>query len=162
MSRMSSALSILQSQAAEPEGIFQKNHFVWTATRLVQTGPPSFHHCVFNQFLFMECTIWNVHTSYLCCWRHNTIIHLPVFFRVASPGHLFTKRKDVLPQDLVKFRCRWYGCFNHRIALKFDKRLTSAVAELCVKHPSDWKRKRYECRGFETYERNLMIRRPAA
>ena len=46
---------------------------------------------------------------------------------------LFTKREDVLPQDFVKF-----GCYNDRIALKFDRLLDRAAAEVPVKFQSDW------------------------
>ena len=40
-------------------------------------------------------------------------------------GPLFTKRQDVLPPNLVKFRSREIGCCNGRIALKFDRHLGS-------------------------------------
>ena len=52
-----------------------------------------------------------------------------------SPGPLFTKRVDVVPQDLVKI-----GCFNDRIALKFDRHLDSTIAEVPVKFQSNLKR----------------------
>ena len=49
-----------------------------------------------------------------------------------TPGPLFSKRTDVLPQDIVKSRSREIGCYNDRIALKFDSHLGSAAQ-------SDWK-----------------------
>ena len=36
-------------------------------------------------------------------------------------GPLFTKRYDVLPQNLVKSRSREIGCYNDGIALKFQR-----------------------------------------
>ena len=38
-------------------------------------------------------------------------------------GTLFTKQTDVLPQDLVKSRSREIGCYNYRVALKFDSHM---------------------------------------
>ena len=37
-----------------------------------------------------------------------------------SSGPLFIKRTDVISQDLVKSRSRKIGCYNIRIAVKFD------------------------------------------
>ena len=51
---------------------------------------------------------------------------------------LFTKRMDVSLQDLVKSRSREIGCYNGRIALKFDRYLGSGAAEVPVKFQSDW------------------------
>ena len=42
-------------------------------------------------------------------------------------------------QNLVKSRSREIGCYNDRIALKFDRHLGSAAAEVPVKFQSDWK-----------------------
>ena len=50
-------------------------------------------------------------------------------------GPLFTKRQDVLPQDLVKPWSREIKCYNDRIALKFDRYLGSSA----VKFQSDLK-----------------------
>ena len=49
------------------------------------------------------------------------------------PGPLFTKRLDVLLPNLAKSRSREIGCYNYRIALKFDRHLGSAAAEMPVK-----------------------------
>ena len=49
-----------------------------------------------------------------------------------SSGLLFTKRKDVVPQDLVKSRSRGIGCYNHRIALKFDRHLDNTAVDVPV------------------------------
>ena len=54
-------------------------------------------------------------------------------------GLLFTKRTDVLPQDLMKPRNRAIGCYNDRIARKFDRHFGSAFAEVPLKFQSDWK-----------------------
>ena len=43
---------------------------------------------------------------------------------------LYSLSGDVLPPDLVKSRNREIGCYNDRIALKFDKHIGSAAAEV--------------------------------
>ena len=58
---------------------------------------------------------------------------------VPTPVPLFTKRVDILPQDLVKTRSRAIGSYNHRIAMKFDRRLDSAAAETPVEFQGDRK-----------------------
>ena len=58
---------------------------------------------------------------------------------VYQSGPLFTKRTDVLPTNLVKPRSREIECYNHRIALKIDRHLGSAAAEVPVLLESDWK-----------------------
>ena len=58
---------------------------------------------------------------------------------MSSSGPLFTKRTDVLPQVLAKSRKSEIKCYNYRIALKFDRHLGSAAAEVPVKFQSDWK-----------------------
>ena len=45
----------------------------------------------------------------------------------------------VLMPNLVKFRSREIGCYDDRIALKFDRLLGSAAVEVPVKLRSDWK-----------------------
>ena len=55
----------------------------------------------------------------------------------AIAGPLFTKRQDVLPPNLVKFRSRETGCYNDRITLQFDRRLGSAVTDVPVKLQND-------------------------
>ena len=56
----------------------------------------------------------------------------------AGPGPLFTKRTDVLPQDLVKSRSREIGWYNDRIVLKFDRHLDSTACYVFIKCQSDW------------------------
>ena len=51
-------------------------------------------------------------------------------------ARLFTKT-GVLPQDLVKSRSREIGCYNDRIAVKFDSHLGSAAVEIPVEFQSD-------------------------
>ena len=53
-------------------------------------------------------------------------------------GPLFTKRTDVLLQDLAKSRSREIGCFNDHIALIFDRHLHSTAADVPAKFQSDW------------------------
>ena len=45
-----------------------------------------------------------------------------------TTGPLFTERYDVLPPNLVESRSREIGCYNDRIALKFDRHLGSPAA----------------------------------
>ena len=45
----------------------------------------------------------------------------------------------VLPPNLVKSRTREIGCYNDRIALKFDRHLGSGAAEVPVKFQIVWK-----------------------
>ena len=56
---------------------------------------------------------------------------------------LFAKRADVLPQDIVKSRSREIRCCNYRIALKWDRHLGKAAAEVPDKCQGD-------SHGFET------------
>ena len=54
------------------------------------------------------------------------------YLNVAAPKTsrpLFTKRKDILPQDLGNSRRREIACYKYRIVLKFDRHLGSAAAE---------------------------------
>ena len=68
---------------------------------------------------------------------------------------------DLIP-NLVKSRSREIGCYNDRIALKFDRHLGSGAAEVPVKFHSNWPEKpNVESRGFET-SRDLVVRRPSA
>ena len=43
-------------------------------------------------------------------------------------GPLFTKRQDVLPKNVVKYRSREIGFYNDHIVLHFDRHLGSAAA----------------------------------
>ena len=52
--------------------------------------------------------------------------------------HLFTKRQDVLPPNLVKSRSRDIGYHDDRIALKFDRHLGSVAVEVPIKLQSDF------------------------
>ena len=52
-------------------------------------------------------------------------------------GHLFTKRADVLPQDLAKSRSCEIRVYTFPIVLKFDRHLGSTAAEMSVKYQSD-------------------------
>ena len=53
-------------------------------------------------------------------------------------GPLFTKRMDVLSQDLVKSLNPVIECYNKRIALKSGRHLDSATAELPEKIQNDY------------------------
>ena len=56
-------------------------------------------------------------------WRHHVCVH---------SGPLFTKRADVLLQDLVKYRSREIRVYTLSTALKFDWLLGSSAAEMPV------------------------------
>ena len=55
-------------------------------------------------------------------------------------GPLFTKRTDILPQDLVKSRSHESECYTDRVDLKFDMHLGSTATEVSVKFQGDKKR----------------------
>ena len=48
-----------------------------------------------------------------------------------------SKRTDVLPSNLVKFRSLDIGCHNYRIVLKFDRHLGTDAADVPAKFQSD-------------------------
>ena len=55
------------------------------------------------------------------------------------PGPLFTKQTDVLPPNFVMYQSREIGCYNDRIALKYDRHLGSAAAGMPAKFQNDRK-----------------------
>ena len=55
----------------------------------------------------------------------------------ASPGPLFTKRTDVLPQTLAKSRSREIGCYDDHIALLWN--LTGISAALLPRFLSNYR-----------------------
>ena len=63
------------------------------------------------------------------------IFHKNTKMIISYAGSLFTEREDALPTNLVKSWSHEVGCYNDRIALKFD----SAAAEVPVKFLGDWK-----------------------
>ena len=72
--------------------------------------------------------------------RNETLSYL--YSSISHTGKaesLFTKRTDVLPQDLVKSRSREIGCYNDCIALKFDRNIDSIAAQVSVKFQRDKK-----------------------
>ena len=73
-----------------------------------------------------------VRLSNICSRGHHTESG------IKFPGPPFTKRTDVLPQDLVKSQSRKIGCNSGRIVLKFERHLGSAAAEVPIKIQSDW------------------------
>ena len=54
-----------------------------------------------------------------------------------QPWPLVTRRVDVLPQDLVKPRCREIRVYTFSMALIFDRHLGSNAAEMPVKFQGD-------------------------
>ena len=73
------------------------------------------------------------------------------------PGPLFTKRTDVLPPNLKSRSCE-FGCYNDRIALKFDRPLGTTASCQMSKRLNKSKPK---SRGFET-PWYLTVRRPSS
>ena len=53
-----------------------------------------------------------------------------------APGPLFTTRTGVLPLNPMKSRSTEIGCYNDRIALKFDRHLSNAAVVVPVKFVS--------------------------
>ena len=69
--------------------------------------------------------------------------------------HWWRHRLSLLP-NLVKSWSHEIGCYNDRIALKFDRHLSSTAAEAC--QISEWsERFKPESRGFDT-SRDLALR----
>ena len=64
---------------------------------------------------------------------------MKVAINISGAGPLFTKRPDVLSQDLLKSRSCVIGCYNRRIALKFYRQLDSVATEVSLKFQSEWK-----------------------
>ena len=69
---------------------------------------------------------------------HEMLLLLDKQCDANESGPLYTKRTDFTSQDLVKLGSG-IGCYNGRIALKFDRPIGSATAEASVKSQSDWK-----------------------
>ena len=66
-----------------------------------------------------------------------------------SSWHLFIKRVDVLPQDLVKCRSPEIGCYSDYIALKSASLLAVPLLRAC-QNSERLKKSKSESRGFET------------
>ena len=68
----------------------------------------------------------------------TAIYECPAYF-CCVVGILGTKQIEVLTQDLVMSQSHEIGCYKNHIALKFDRQLDSAAAEMSVKFQSHWK-----------------------
>ena len=53
------------------------------------------------------------------------------------PGPPFIKRQDVLPTIFLKSGSREIECYDAHIALKFEKHISNAAADLPVKFQSN-------------------------
>ena len=84
-------------------------------------------------------TYYDVTVMFSTHWMTLVLDNCRCNITARKPRPLFTKRTDVLRQDLMKSPSREIGCYNDRIALKFDMHLGSAAAEVPVKLHSDWK-----------------------
>ena len=93
-----------------------------------------------NKRLSKQSWGWWFETPSWSLWRHcNENWRYGLLCSMIHPtGPLFTKRTNVLPQDLAKSRSREIGCYHDRIFLKFDRHLGSTAAEVPVKIQSDW------------------------
>ena len=83
-------------------------------------------HCVFNQQLIFSELTWDQVSQHwvskVRCWPRNYHLHVywvPQSFPTSGP--LFTKRTDVLPQDLVKSRSLEIWVQTFPITLKFER-----------------------------------------
>ena len=60
-------------------------------------------------------------------------------YHIYTSGPIFTKRTDILQQDLMKSQNHGIGCYNIRIAPTFERHLGSAAAHVPVKFQSNGK-----------------------
>ena len=94
----------------------------------------------------MEITI--LAQWYGCSQLIVLLFDLATHRRCNTSKLLFTKRRNVLPQDLVKSRSRGFRCYNDGIALKFDRPLGCAIVEELIKFQIE--KLKPKSRGFET------------
>ena len=73
-----------------------------------------------------------------------------------SAGPLFTKRADVLPQDLAQSRSRKFGCYNCRIARECNSHLGSVAAD--EPGQSDWRRLNPNLAASRLHEISRQVR----
>ena len=73
----------------------------------------------------------------ICMWRVHLRLCRSIQESCCEAGPRLNIRKDVFPQDLVKSRSHVIGTLNCRIALKFDRHISSTAAEVPVKFQSD-------------------------
>ena len=81
-----------------------------------------------------------------------------------SPGYAgpsSIKRHDILLPNLVNSRSREIACYDERIALKFDRHLGSAAAEVPVKFQSDYENLNLNLVDSRLHEILWLRRRPA-
>ena len=105
------------------------------------------HFLHFSHYIMPQSDIWTMchidgNTSKRrCCVVSISFQHVSLrYISFSRPGPLFTKRWDVFPSHLVKYRSRetdWI--YNALITIKFDRHLASAIAEVPVKFHIDWK-----------------------
>ena len=98
-----------------------------------------------SKYLTIVNIYWNFvthHISPLCIYMYlsyGSYICVPRSQHVSAAimaGPLFTKRTDLLPQDLVKSRSREMWVYTFTIALKVERHIGNAV-EMSVKFQSD-------------------------
>ena len=91
-----------------------------------------------NSAIYDVIMTWKYFPHY--CLLHLTATsHNRVWTVCTHLWLLLTKRRDVLPQDLVKSRRREIECYTDDIALKFDRHLGSAAVDVSARCQSDWK-----------------------
>ena len=84
-------------------------------------------------------------------WKETSCISL------VRPGPLVTKRTEILPQDLVKYRSREIHLQTFPIALKFDRQRCWDACQFLERYDHY----NAQSRDFET-SRDLTLRRPFA
>ena len=85
---------------------------------------------------FLECIIlYNT----LCTMHAGETMHPKPCYKMLQhhSGPLFTNQKDALPQNLVETRSREIRVYYFPIALKLDRRISNAAAEMPVKNQND-------------------------
>ena len=95
----------------------------WLLLFLLRSSGGDNHICVFSSQRFM------------CIIKHAGVLYIRVLKPL--PGSLFTKRTDVLQQDLVKSWSCEIRVKTVPIALKFDRHIDSSAAEMPVKFQND-------------------------
>ena len=117
------------------DDVIKWKHFprYWPFVRGIHRSPVNYAHKGLwrGSLMFSLICVWIkdwVNNREIGDWRHYRTSYDVIVMRTMP---LFTKRTIVLPQNPVKSRSRKIGCYNDRIALKFNRHLgcTAAISE---------------------------------
>ena len=100
-------------------------------------------HQILSTIEIIDPEAYNISTAKISCIWSNDTTHMFIL----TQGLLFTKRTNVLPQNLVKPRSRKIRVYTSPIAIKCDPLIGSGAAEIPVKFQSDTRF--LTSRGFE-------------